>query len=686
MKKLLLLVFLFFVSTANGLAKSIYDVIAERGEEVISVRDDGSVRANLSSMRITDISDIDRLLDLNPDISHLNLSENRITTLPEGVFESFKKLRVLSLAGNGGVLIRVGAFEGIGLLEILDLRYCGLTDRSFAPEVFNDLTRLRSLFLSHNNLSRVPNISRQTLLEICDLGYNEIRLAGRSDFSCQDHLEVLHLDHNEIVSIREDLLPGLFGDAGKTNIRMLRLDNNNIKDIDISFFENLPGIAVVDLSHNEMLERDPERVRAAMRGVGYQEAPAAGSFSSFASREYAKRDSSLAESDTEEAAHIRHLYKQEESDYQAMRETCVSLLKRNNLVSEDYVNKWVSQRVNPSRMRTDSGNRWVFLNRHRGKIIFGACLAIGIATGIGVAVASKKAAVLALEKAGELALAQGTSLSGSLIAKGVASGVAAGGLGAALCPDRGDYVLEQDNGEIFLSERHLKLYRGTARTVALFDRLLRWLLALNKISLLAIGDRSFGISSQVSPEIGGDAIDYIDRISSGASSDPLVAESDTCLYKPRQAITALWEYRMFVLYQSGPASFYPGLFSETFAASDMESDQNTFLLLSPEQVETLISIFESICSIAASYRKLTSDRFMSRDELLHGFRDIEVLVPLRGLIPRIKTFLGEVSDELEKKEKEKLPDDVRAVYRILSKKKVQIGVLEERLAAIEHSE
>lgn len=75
----------------------------------------------------------------------LNLTGNKLTSLPEKVFQGLSNLRELHLSGNKLEKLEPGLFHGLTNLEVLKLKGCGL--ESIKPAAFKDLTNLRHLDL-----------------------------------------------------------------------------------------------------------------------------------------------------------------------------------------------------------------------------------------------------------------------------------------------------------------------------------------------------------------------------------------------------------------------------------------------------------------------------------------------------------------------------------------------------------
>lgn len=149
------------------------------------------------------------------NLQYVDVSGNQLESL-EG-FASLVHLR--SLKANNNQISRIdGILDLNGLLE-LELLDNDLTHVDFEG---SELTRLKSLNLSHNQLEVVRNIDCLPQLEELNLEHNVLSSFSTDDSERDLSIRTLRLSHNRLESIGLKHMP---------EIRHLELDNNRIRDI-----------------------------------------------------------------------------------------------------------------------------------------------------------------------------------------------------------------------------------------------------------------------------------------------------------------------------------------------------------------------------------------------------------------------------------------------------------------------
>ncbi|NXP81411.1 LRC32 protein, partial [Ramphastos sulfuratus] len=191
----------------------------------------------------------------------LDLSGNKVTKLPAGIFRSTPRLRELDLSNNYIMEIEEGAFEVLGELEVVNLALNSL----HCVSGFS-LTQLRVLNLSHNALELFISEegAESYLLRVLDLSHN--RLLYFPALPKAHHLTHLNLSNNLIAS----LLPGLShpGDfvllyeemarvngtwptaAGLMQVADLDLSNNRLELFPFPFFHSMGSLHSLSLAMN----------------------------------------------------------------------------------------------------------------------------------------------------------------------------------------------------------------------------------------------------------------------------------------------------------------------------------------------------------------------------------------------------------------------------------------------------
>ncbi|NXG56178.1 LRC32 protein, partial [Hemiprocne comata] len=195
----------------------------------------------------------------------LDLSGNKMTRLPAGIFWSTPQLHELNLSNNYIMEIEEGAFEGLGELEVVNLALNSL----YCISGFS-LTQLRVLNLSHNALELFfsEEGAEPYLLQVLDLSHN--RLLYFPELPKARYLTHLNLSNNLIAS----LLPGshhpgefallyeemgrfnrtLHAAAGLTHVADLDLSNNRLQLFPVSFFHSLGSLHNLSVARNCLQE------------------------------------------------------------------------------------------------------------------------------------------------------------------------------------------------------------------------------------------------------------------------------------------------------------------------------------------------------------------------------------------------------------------------------------------------
>nr|XP_057912952.1 malignant fibrous histiocytoma-amplified sequence 1 homolog [Doryrhamphus excisus] len=135
-------------------------------------------------------------------IEALNLGNNFLHELPEGLASSLSNLRVLVLRRNRFSAIPQAVFELRQLVE-LDLSYNRL--RSVA-EGLAHLSALKKLCVSHNDIQQLPeHISGLKLLEELDISFNHLHSIPAT-FRHLARLRTLDVDHNKLRRFPPEIL------------------------------------------------------------------------------------------------------------------------------------------------------------------------------------------------------------------------------------------------------------------------------------------------------------------------------------------------------------------------------------------------------------------------------------------------------------------------------------------------
>ncbi|XP_013196281.1 toll-like receptor 7 [Amyelois transitella] len=195
------------------------------------------------------ISDISSEV-LNLNIRVLNISHNRLHTLPEGLFNNARELREIYLNDNSLYELARGVFHRLDELIVLDLSSNQLTSNHIDDGTFKGLIRLIVLNLSNNALTRIDGKTFQDLffLQVLNLKNNSIGYIEDNAFLPLYNLHTLNLAENRLHTIDENLFNGLFV------LNKLTLNNNLLVNIDRKAFKNCSDLKELDLSSNQLMD------------------------------------------------------------------------------------------------------------------------------------------------------------------------------------------------------------------------------------------------------------------------------------------------------------------------------------------------------------------------------------------------------------------------------------------------
>lgn len=181
------------------------------------------LRSNLRQLTLCSKNNQEIILpDDIADIEVLNLGNNFLQELPEGLASSLNNLRVLVLRRNKFTSIPGVIFE-LGQLLELDMSHNCLKN---LYDDMGNLKGLKKLCVSHNKIQYLPSqIGMLKLLEELDISFNELRDLPKSLCNLSK-LRTLDADHNKLNQFPSEIL-------GLGDLEELDLSGNK--------FENVPA-------------------------------------------------------------------------------------------------------------------------------------------------------------------------------------------------------------------------------------------------------------------------------------------------------------------------------------------------------------------------------------------------------------------------------------------------------------
>ena len=117
------------------------------------------------------------------------------------------------------------------------------------PNIFDGLTSLNWIVLTHNRLSELPNLDKLKKLKGLNLIGNQLKELPNLDKL--ENLELLNLDTNRL----SVLPPGIFNKL--TSLKSLNLSRNKLSVLPERIFDKLTSLEWLDLSDNKINKNDP---------------------------------------------------------------------------------------------------------------------------------------------------------------------------------------------------------------------------------------------------------------------------------------------------------------------------------------------------------------------------------------------------------------------------------------------
>ncbi|XP_078039706.1 uncharacterized protein LOC144471491 isoform X2 [Augochlora pura] len=228
--------------TFNGFPKLEELRMSNNPKLVYSTRNSTLTHGNLRKLNVTRCN-LDRPgLHGLPSLTHARLAGNMIKLLPDRIFAWNRELGFLYLSGNGVENLNSSTFEGLVKLQVLDLSENDL--REIHPMTFQDNVELKLLNLSYNILNEVPRlVSGITHL---DLSWNMIGSLDENFLTDLSRIRSLVMSDNNLETVPSNIRSITLRNLDLRRNRLVRLKNDT--------FTHLPQLIRVDLSGNRLTE------------------------------------------------------------------------------------------------------------------------------------------------------------------------------------------------------------------------------------------------------------------------------------------------------------------------------------------------------------------------------------------------------------------------------------------------
>nr|XP_028566988.1 leucine-rich repeat and immunoglobulin-like domain-containing nogo receptor-interacting protein 4 [Podarcis muralis]XP_028566989.1 leucine-rich repeat and immunoglobulin-like domain-containing nogo receptor-interacting protein 4 [Podarcis muralis] len=201
-------------------------------------------------------------------LKELDLSYNALSNIEPGAFNSLKRLMTLRLTGNKLKMVPSGVFTGLPSLAVLDISENEIVlfqDHSFkdlsslrkleagdnhlifvSSQAFSGLQSLRQLTLEKCNLTGVPTEALSHLRHLVELRLKVLSIGSVPDHSFQKlhRLKVLEIHRwPSLTALRPHSLAGL-------NLTALSITRCSLREVPYKAIHHLVHLRFLDLSHN----------------------------------------------------------------------------------------------------------------------------------------------------------------------------------------------------------------------------------------------------------------------------------------------------------------------------------------------------------------------------------------------------------------------------------------------------
>ncbi|XP_011662286.2 protein artichoke-like [Strongylocentrotus purpuratus] len=179
----------------------------------------------------------------------LNLERNQIVHLPSGVFSYIGDLKTLELSGNPLTYKSSRPFMGIQGLEYLKLANMPFSNLSL--HVLEDIQLVYSLNIDKNMALRQFFINKASVLPFTN--FPNLRRISLSSNELRNQCPLLHIKYLQVIDLSNNLFSSIPTYCLPNYADSLNLSRNRIRSVNKDSFGELQHLWVLDLSYNRIV-------------------------------------------------------------------------------------------------------------------------------------------------------------------------------------------------------------------------------------------------------------------------------------------------------------------------------------------------------------------------------------------------------------------------------------------------
>ena len=181
-------------------------------------------------------------------LSTLDLSGNPIDKIHKQDFANLEYSHIRDLRLNNCKLKRLQEDVFAHLQGLTSINLSGNKFEYFPKDIFNNLTSLLHLYVSHNRLHIcIPDWTVNSLKDF-NIGYNNITSFNISNTQSLSNVRVFTLDNNKLVNLSSRI----FTNMGMYNVENLSLKSCSLRHITPYAFQNLTRLKTLSLTDNPL--------------------------------------------------------------------------------------------------------------------------------------------------------------------------------------------------------------------------------------------------------------------------------------------------------------------------------------------------------------------------------------------------------------------------------------------------